>query len=88
MKEINVKIGDRIEYRGSGIRSETGKSLSVGDIGRVIEIHSARAGVGWIEVDGEDFEDRDRDGYACVDWPTWGRRLIRVENEGKTWRRA
>jgi hypothetical protein len=94
VKAITVGFGDRVVYLGSEswrTNPETGERTSwkePGDVGKVVEIKPPRAGVGVIVVDGEEIEDPDRDGYAVVEWPHWGRALIWPDGEGKQWRRA
>ena len=89
MKPINVRRGDRVEYLGAHITRDDGaESLAAGDIGEVLEVVPPSRGHGVIvDDDGEEIEDKDRDGYARVKWPRFRVTLIRVESEGSRWRK-
>lgn len=90
MKKINVVVGDQIEKLGrQDISRENCTYLRAGCAGTVVEVHPPRRGEGMIvDSDGEEIPDPDQDGYAVVEWPTWGRRLILVKGEGKDWRKT
>lgn len=90
MKAIAINVGDEVQICGAMRLSRAdGSRLEAGCVGRVVEVHPPRAGLGFIvDLDGDEVPDPDRDGYAVVDFPTWGRRMICPENEGQTWRRV
>jgi hypothetical protein len=89
MRPSVLRVGDKVRNIRTDIsRPSTRETLRPGDVGVVVEVKPPRRGVGCVEVDGEEYDDRDQDGYAVVNWPNWGRRIAHNDSEGQSWERA
>lgn len=92
-RAINLCVGDRVERLGTAYYSSpdrTGAKLEPGMIGHVVRVTPPYVGSGALlvsDADG-DLYDEDADGYALVRWPEWKDTLVRVDGEGKSWRRS
>lgn len=95
---IGVEVGERVEYIGATITSDTKGSQIAGDIGVVLRVRPPLEGTGRLlvddSIDGKVY-DEGEDGYAVVQWPNWSEpRLLRVAHDygdgkkTKNWRKV
>jgi hypothetical protein len=87
MKQVALAVGDVVEFvADTRLSRADGSFLERGCTGEVVEVKPPRkGGTAYDMPDGERVVEKDRDGYAVVEWASWGRALVWAKDEGSRW---
>lgn len=87
MKTVDLEVGDDIEFvADTRLSRADGTFLEKGCLGQVIEVYPPRkGGAEYVMADGECVVEKERDGYAVVLWPSWGRSLVWPADRDHRW---
>jgi len=87
-RRIALRVGDVVEYLGSGYSRPNGETMTPGDVGTVDKVLPPEKANPLLADDETGEMYPGINGYARVVWPRCRPALVWPEDEGKQWRKA